>query len=223
MWNPANYNDDAIGPMGLHDAYLLDAICRYTKPKVALEYGGLLGHSLAVLSTHCEQVISVDDNAHQILQDAATVAGNARVVKAKMQEYDPVADGVPRLDFVLIDASHLYADNIAAYNKFKPLLSKFALILIHDTGEWYTGELPPQWAGWAERRTTYVTEDRAFVCYLRESEGWNDITFQSSDHLRHGYTVLAKPTWTVKQPTSSPLHKATASDYSFSTNREFIN
>ncbi len=50
-WDMTKYDDRAIGPMGLHDAILLDAICSYVRPKVVLEYGGLLGHSLNYSTT----------------------------------------------------------------------------------------------------------------------------------------------------------------------------
>lgn len=194
MWNPENYDDRAIGPMGLHDAYLLDAICRYVRPKVALEYGGLLGHSLSVMTEHCGQVISVDDNAHQLLYDAANKFDNIRIVKSKMQEFDPLEDCLSPVDLVLFDASHIYDHSVEAFELIKQGLSDNPILLVHDTGDWYTGELPPQWLEWQEHRNIYLQHDRKFVGYLRE-QGYSDITFQSSDHLRHGYTVLMKPQW----------------------------
>jgi predicted O-methyltransferase YrrM len=191
MWQGKVFDDRAIGPMGEADAYLLDAICRYIKPRIAIEYGGLLGHSLAVMAPHCGLVISVDDNAGEALQEAAKKAGNAEVVKGKMEEYDPVYDGVkPEVDLVFFDASHLYKDNVAAYENVKPVLSPEALILVHDTGDWYKGELPPQWEAWKERRAEYLVHDRQFVEYLREKEGYRDVTFSSTRNLRHGITVL---------------------------------
>lgn len=196
MWNPENYDDRAIGPMGLHDAHLIDAICRYIRPRVALEYGGLLGHSLAVMSEWCGWIISVDDNAGEALQAAAAKAGNAVVVKAKMQDFDPNEFGIRQLDLVLFDASHLLADNTAAFEMIEPWLTQRAVILVHDTGEWYNGPdpLPPQWAAWVEHREALLEGDRGFVRYLR-GKGWSDVTFESPDHLRHGYTMLTKPRW----------------------------
>lgn len=194
MWNPDNYDDRAIGPMGLHDAYLLDAICRYVRPKVALEFGGLLGHSLSVMAEHCDTVISVDDNAHQLLYDAASKYGNVQVIKGDMRTYGIINNGI-ELDLVLFDASHLYGDNVAAFSNIEPILSPKALILIHDTGDWYTGELPPQWEAFQKERSIFLEHDRKFVRYLRCVKGYSDTTFESSDHLRHGYTILKKPSW----------------------------
>lgn len=194
MWDADNYDDRAIGPMGLHDAYLLDALCRYICPRVALEYGGLLGHSLRVMAPYCEALVSVDDNCGSALVAAAKDTRNARAVKCDMRTYDPVADGYQRLDLILFDASHLFDDNLAAYSKCVPLLQPRTVILVHDTGEWYTGELPPQWEAWKEHRDEFLQEDRKFVRYLR-TEGWNDVTFENPNALRHGYTMLTKPRW----------------------------
>lgn len=194
MWSPDNYDDRAIGPMGLHDAILLDAICRYVRPKVALEYGGLLGHSLSIMAECCGQVISVDDNAHQLLYDAANRFDNVSIVKAKMQEFSPIAITPSAIDFVLFDASHIYEHSVAAFEQVNWVLSDNPILLVHDTGDWYKGELPPQWAEWQEHREIYLQHDRKFVRYLR-GQGYSDVTFESSDHLRHGYTVLMKRKW----------------------------
>lgn len=196
QWNPADYDDRAIGPLGLHDAHLLDAICRYVRPRTYLEYGGLLGHSLAVAAPHCGIVVSVDDNAGTALWDKATRAGNARVVKGDMAVYDPVADGLRDVDLVFVDASHLFTDCMAAYERFAPVLSPRALILVHDTGDWPPPgtPLPPQWEAWKHHRAHFLGHDRAFVRALREF-GWADVTFGTPDHLRHGITVLSRPTW----------------------------
>ncbi len=193
-WNPADYDDRAIGPMGLHDAHLLDAICRYVRPKVALEYGGLLGHSLAVMSDWCGHIISVDDNAGEALRAAAEKAGNATVFKSDMKDFDPWFHGFKQIDLVLFDASHLFNDYRLTFEKIEPLLTERCAILVHDTGDWFLGELPPQWDAWKEHRATFLEEDREFVRYLR-SKGWSDVTFESPDHLRHGYTMLTKPRW----------------------------
>lgn len=195
MWDAANYDDRAIGPMGLHDAYLLDAVCRYVRPQVALEYGGLLGHSLRVMAPYCGLVVSVDDNCGQSLQDAATLVGNAWAVQCDMKNYEP-SQHVTGIDLILFDASHLYADYVAAYEKCVPLLQSRTVILVHDTGEWPPEgtPLPPQWEAWKEHRATYLEEDREFVRYLR-TQGWSDVTFENPDSLRHGYTMLTKPRW----------------------------
>lgn len=196
MWNPDNYDDRAIGPMGLHDAYLLDAICRYIRPRVAIEYGGLLGHSLDVMAPYCGLVISVDDNASVALRAIAEKVGNAKVIQTDMTYYEPYYAGIEdnSIDLALFDASHILKQSIAAFKNLTPSLSPKALILVHDTGDWYTGELPPQWEAWKENRATFLEHDRNFVRYLRQ-QGFLDITFESSDHLRHGYTVLKKPNW----------------------------
>ncbi len=109
-----------------------------------------------------------------------------------MQEYVP--HKLTTIDLVLFDASHLYTDCRDAYQRIESRLAPDALILVHDTGDWYTGELPPQWAAWKGHRATYLEEDRRFVRYLRK-EGYSDITFGTNEHLRHGYTVLMKPQW----------------------------
>lgn len=194
MWNPENYDDRAIGPIGLADAYLLSAICRYLQPRIAIEYGGLLGHSLAVMAEHCGFVISVDDNAGVALREMAKKVSNARVVQSDMSFYEP-ADSVESIvDLVLIDAAHLYDDNVAAYENVLPVLSSDAVILVHDTGDWKTDDLPPQWAAWVEHRAMFLEHDRKFVRYLRE-KGYSDVTFGTARHLRHGITVLQRRTW----------------------------
>lgn len=193
-WDPSHYNDSAIGPMGLHDAYLLDAICRYIRPKVALEYGGLLGHSLSVMAPYCGRVISVDNIAHQSMYDAASRYNNVHIVKGDMRLYDPKTNNMDEINLVLFDASHLCTDYIKAYQNIKSILSSKSLILVHDTSDWFKGVLPTQWEWFKEEREILTQQDRKFVVYLRE-EGYNDITFESDEHLRHGYTVLKKCNW----------------------------
>ncbi len=195
MWDESKFSDEAIGPIGLHDARLLSAICAYVKPRIVIEYGGLLGHSLSVFATHAEFVISVDEHAGVALQEAAKKAGNAQVVKGKMEEYDPVKDGVKaEVDLIFVDAAHLLDKNIACYEKVCPLLSPHAMILVHDTGPWKETDLPPQWAGWVKPRAELLSHDRSFVLYLR-GEDYRDVTFGTNRHLRHGITVCMKPQW----------------------------
>lgn len=194
MWNPEKYDDRAIGPMGLHDAYLLEAICKYVRPRIALEFGGLLGHSLSVMAGYCDKVISVDDNAHQLLYDVAVHYPNVAIFKSDMRVFYPNEFGIDRIDLVLFDASHLYNDSITTFRNIEKYLSPKALILVHDTGDWKTDDLPPQWEAFKTDRAVLLEHDRKFVRFLR-GHGYLDITFESSEHLRHGYSVLKKIEW----------------------------
>jgi hypothetical protein len=109
-----------------------------------------------------------------------------------MKTYQP-PEGI-KFDLVLFDASHVYDDSVKTFTNIETYLSPKVLILVHDTGNWREKDLPPDWSSFKLGREIILKNERDFIRFLR-TQGYSDVSFESSEHLRHGYTILKKLDW----------------------------
>jgi predicted O-methyltransferase YrrM len=137
---------------GLGDsAWLLYGICRSLKPAVAVEIGSARGKSACYIgralkengsgrlfaidphtSTDWNDTDSVD--TYQVLRHHLEELGLAEVVTVLRQvSGDALSDVPPSLDVLFIDGDHSYEGVNKDWNLFAPRLSRFGLVIFHDT------------------------------------------------------------------------------------------
>lgn len=183
-----DYDDASRGPLGRADAALLGAILNYVRPRTAVEYGSLDGHSTAVLARFADTVYAVEREIRPGLRDAAAANPNVAVCNQSMRDFVPPAG--TEVGVCYYDASHDFEDSKAAYLKIKPFLAPECLIVIHDTGTWND---PDAWgADFRPVREAAVRGERAFVGWLQRQDCWTPVSFASRRAFRHGLTVLQR-------------------------------
>jgi predicted O-methyltransferase YrrM len=137
---------------GLGDsAWLLYGICRSLKPAVAVEVGSARGKSACYIgmalkengagrlfavdphiSTNWNDTDSVD--TYQILRHHLEELGLTEVATiVRRASGDALADVPESIDMLFIDGDHCYEGVKADWNLFTPRLSRFGLVVFHDT------------------------------------------------------------------------------------------
>ena len=182
-----DYDHHTLGPILKSDAALLAGILNYVKPRIAIEYGCLEGHSAAVLCRFVEKLYCVEvDNVRNGLLHVMERNPNIVHVHASMTQWDPPPE-VEQIDLVYFDASHNFRDSRDAYLRIKSRLSQRTMIICHDTATWIE-PMPQHFRDFAQPRFEAVSGERGFVRWL-EANNWTAISFAGRE-LRHGLTVL---------------------------------
>lgn len=132
-------------------------------PGTALEVGSLEGLSalliLSVLESH-KMLICVEQNQTKIL--SANIHYNCphiinwAVINNDFKEI-PISPTIHELSFVFIDHSHTYDDNIAAFEKFWPLISPGGMLAFHDYKD-------PNWADGTRAIDDLISKHKLRTC-----------------------------------------------------------
>jgi predicted O-methyltransferase YrrM len=200
----AFYDEWAHGPVQRDDALVLHALVRSLRPATLVELGFAFGHS----AFNFLQALDQDARLYSFDVNPAS----AEFARVRCQ-HDPrfvfrhrSQDAITRedidgrqADFVFMDGGHELAVNKATFERLTPLLSKSAVVVIHDTGAiprsvWPDGH--PALAAtdrWAGDEFEHQPDERAFVNWLLERHPeFSQIHLHSRRAFRHGMTLLQR-------------------------------
>lgn len=189
------YDDNAIGPIGAADRELLVALARYVCKARVLEFGSLFGHSAkAWLEGGAEHVTCVEINPTQeLITLAENRADRMRLFSLPMETLDPPWKN--HYDIVFFDAAHDAEMNMKALLRLQSWLLLFAVVVVHDTGVWAREFMTPEHERFpgedVAQGKIHQKGELLFVDTLRKS-GWDCVTLQSKNALRHGITLCQR-------------------------------
>jgi predicted O-methyltransferase YrrM len=152
---------------GLGDsAWLLYGICRSLKPSVAVEIGSARGKSacyigMALKENGSGRLYAIDPHTptdwnddksidtYTIMRDNLKGLGLTEIVTIVREYSRDVVGSLPKpIDLLFIDGDHSYEGAKADWDNFTPHISKFGLVLFHDTiwdltpdSKWYRQDM----------------------------------------------------------------------------------
>jgi predicted O-methyltransferase YrrM len=200
----AVFNEQAVGPVQRDEALLLHALVRVLRPRTVIEIGFLRGYS----ALNFLRALDADARLYSFDIDPTceTVArqlfgyDDRFVFRTRSQDALTREDIDNRdADLVFLDASHDLALNQRSFDCLLPLMSRDAILAVHDTGTMPRQFVPAgHWwlqttEGWVGDAREVMPDERAFVNWLLdEHPAFSQIHLHSHRTLRYGITLLQR-------------------------------
>jgi predicted O-methyltransferase YrrM len=200
----ATYKEQVVGPVQRDEAVLLYGLIRVLRPLTVVEIGFQEGHSafnfLRALDREA-RLYSFDLNPACVEVARRRFGHDPRFqFVLKSQEWIEPEDVDGRVvDFLFLDASHDARLNQMTFARVLPMLSRSAVIAVHDTGTVPRELLPPGHylrdidENWIGDRYEGVPGEREFVNWLLdEHPEFAQLHLHSDRTFRHGISLIQR-------------------------------
>lgn len=197
----SNYLEEtALGPLQRAEAEFMFSLIKMIKPNNIVEFGFFSGDSTLCLlegSLGYDSSVTSYDIVHNSRMDYYKEKYHNFRYYVKSQTAFTIEDlAKDKIDFVFIDASHDLEINKETFRKIKDHLTPSAIIAVHDTGLWckkYMKDIHFGFSGkWYDDNSfAHQPDEIEFVKWVKE-QGFNLVSFGSTNCLRHGISLLQK-------------------------------
>ena len=201
------FTEYSLGPIQRDEALLLYGLVRTVDPKTIVEFGFYEGHSainfLKAMSSDA-RLYSYDISDASMRLARRIHDERFRFILKSQAEFESSDVDNRLVDLAFFDGSHDFGLNVTAFEKVRKCLSERALIVVHDTGEWYNNVKGFQTAkghfvaGSTGGGYIHQPDERRFVNYIRVNmDDFDQIHLHSTSKFRHGLTVLQRNVGTL--------------------------
>jgi predicted O-methyltransferase YrrM len=199
--------ENALGPIQRDEALFLFALVKVIRPKVVVEFGFSRGHSalnflMALPPDAIVYSYDISENAAQIAGRSFNKNPNFKFIDKPQENFSQSDLNHQQVDLIFFDAAHKRDLNIKTFLNILPLLTKEAIIIIHDTGIWnkqffssvHSKLYQDRSSRWLNS-TEFIHQrsEREFVNWLGDNyPEFSQLHLHSKRTLRHGFTILQR-------------------------------